>query len=90
VAPDADDDKIRQRAYEIWEDEGRPHGREREHWAAAERELAGGGSRPAATKAQAKQTRASTTLKEDPEAENLGKPSKKSRGSSAVRESPRK
>ena len=32
---------IRQRAYEIWEAEGRPEGREEAHWAAAERELVG-------------------------------------------------
>ncbi len=25
-------DLIRQRAYFLWEDEGRPHGREIEHW----------------------------------------------------------
>jgi len=30
---------IAQRAYEIWEAEGRPHGRHREHWEAAAREL---------------------------------------------------
>ena len=32
--------KIRERAYEIWDREGRPLGREIEHWAQAERELA--------------------------------------------------
>jgi len=90
VAPSTDDDKIRQRAYAIWESEGRPHGRAQEHWAAAERELGGGEAKPAAKKASAKQTRASTTLKEDPEAENLGRPSKQSRGTTAVREPPRK
>jgi hypothetical protein len=31
-----------QRAYEIWESEGRPHGRDQEHWARAEAELNGG------------------------------------------------
>jgi hypothetical protein len=30
---------IARRAYEIWEAEGRPHGRDREHWEAAAREL---------------------------------------------------
>jgi DUF2934 family protein len=34
------DGRIRQRAYEIWEREGRPHGRDREHWRQAEAELA--------------------------------------------------
>ena len=35
-----DDEMIRQRAYEIWEREGRPHGREAEHWRMAAEELA--------------------------------------------------
>ncbi len=30
--------RIQDRAYEIWEQEGRPSGREREHWERAERE----------------------------------------------------
>ena len=33
-------ERIRQRAYEIWEREGRPEGREQEHWEQAEREVA--------------------------------------------------
>lgn len=32
-------EQIRQRAHAIWEQEGRPHGREQEHWERAEREL---------------------------------------------------
>ena len=35
-----DDEKIRRRAYEIWEREGRPEGREAEHWRMAAEELA--------------------------------------------------
>jgi len=31
--------RIRQRAYEIWEDEGRPEGRARIHWLRAEAEF---------------------------------------------------
>ncbi|MBV9785134.1 MAG: DUF2934 domain-containing protein [Acidisphaera sp.] len=30
---------IRQRAYEIWESEGRPHGRDQAHWERARREI---------------------------------------------------
>jgi hypothetical protein len=30
------DREVARRAYEIWEDEGRPEGRDREHWARAE------------------------------------------------------
>lgn len=42
----ADDreDQIRRRAHEIWEAEGKPHGRDRLHWDQAAEELAGGDS----------------------------------------------
>lgn len=33
------EEKIRQRAYEIWEREGRPEGRGHEHWSQARREI---------------------------------------------------
>ncbi|MCT8002184.1 DUF2934 domain-containing protein [Sphingomonas sanguinis] len=33
------DEKLRQRAYDIWQAEGEPHGRDREHWEMAEREF---------------------------------------------------
>jgi hypothetical protein len=39
MPPDRDE-RIRQRAYEIWEREGRPHGRDDEHWRMAVDELA--------------------------------------------------
>jgi hypothetical protein len=32
-------EKIRRRAYAIWEGEGRPHGRDRIHWLRAEAEV---------------------------------------------------
>lgn len=35
-------EKIRQRAYAIWEAEGHPQGRDMDHWRQAERELDGG------------------------------------------------
>ncbi len=34
-----DQERIRQRAHEIWEQERRPEGRDQEHWAQACREL---------------------------------------------------
>jgi Protein of unknown function (DUF2934) len=40
--------RIQQRAYELWETEGRPQGREQDHWQQAERELAGRGASNAA------------------------------------------
>lgn len=33
------EDKIRQRAYSIWEEEGHPHGRADDHWHRAAREM---------------------------------------------------
>jgi len=36
------EDHIRRRAHEIWEQEGRPHGRDREHWDQATREFESG------------------------------------------------
>jgi hypothetical protein len=33
------DDRIRRRAHEIWEREGRPHGKDAEHWEQAQREV---------------------------------------------------
>ncbi len=32
-------EKVRQRAYAIWLDQGQAHGRDREHWLEAEREI---------------------------------------------------
>jgi hypothetical protein len=34
-----DEDRIRDRAYALWEADGRPDGRDKEHWQRAEREL---------------------------------------------------
>ena len=33
--------RIRERAFQIWIEEGQPHGRDKEHWALAELELSG-------------------------------------------------
>ncbi|HEX5280539.1 MAG TPA: DUF2934 domain-containing protein [Micropepsaceae bacterium] len=54
-------EQIRKRAYEIWETEGRPHGRDTLHWAQAETEcrprlrvVAANNSSPAAVKKTAR------------------------------------
>jgi hypothetical protein len=48
------DDEIRKRAHEIWENEGRPEGREKDHWERAEREVAASaGAKPPAAKKSA-------------------------------------
>lgn len=44
MLPDQEE-RIRLRAYEIWEREGRPEGREAEHWDRARREIEEGGTR---------------------------------------------
>ena len=31
--------RVRRRAYEMWEEQGRPHGRQGDHWITAEAEL---------------------------------------------------
>jgi hypothetical protein len=43
-----DQERIHQRAHELWERDGRPEGRHEEHWAQACREIEaeGGGSSP--------------------------------------------
>ena len=35
------EERIRQRAYELWEQSGRGHGSSEDHWLQAEREIAG-------------------------------------------------
>ena len=59
-----DEQQIRQRAYEIWEQEGRPGGREDEHWAQARREIEAEGLAPAAT-AEAPEDSSSTVTAPD-------------------------
>ena len=49
--------KIEVRAYLIWEGEGRPHGREKEHWQRAEAETLG---KAPAKKASAAKTNGTT------------------------------
>lgn len=45
---DQDDieERVRARAYEIWEEEGRPHGRDNEHWQRAAHEVRGQSTEP--------------------------------------------
>ena len=38
--------RIEQRAYEIWENEGGPHGRDVDHWLRAEAEITGSATTP--------------------------------------------
>jgi hypothetical protein len=47
----ASDEDIRRRAFEIWNEQGQPHGRDREHWEQAARELGAPAGSAAAPKA---------------------------------------
>ncbi len=40
MAQDTDEDRIRNKAHEIWESEGHPHGRDEDHWAQAKEIIA--------------------------------------------------
>jgi hypothetical protein len=51
--------KIEVRAYLIWEADGRPHGREKEHWQRAEAEISG--AKPAKKASTAKKSGATKT-----------------------------
>jgi hypothetical protein len=42
--------RIRERAYELWAMSGYPHGRDEEHWCAAEREIVSATHVPAKSK----------------------------------------
>ncbi|MEW5728926.1 MAG: DUF2934 domain-containing protein [Pseudomonadota bacterium] len=47
LLPDEDNaERIRHRAHQIWEEEGRPEGRDQEHWRRAAREILGDPDRP--------------------------------------------
>jgi hypothetical protein len=41
-----DEERVRQRAHEIWEEAGRPDGQHDAHWEQAQREIEAEGSRP--------------------------------------------
>ena len=43
--------RIRERAYTLWETQGRPHGRDQEHWLQAEAEITAAGTRVRSTRA---------------------------------------
>ncbi len=47
------DEDIRRRAHELWEQEGRPHGKDSEHWERARREIEDGAAAPVPAKRRA-------------------------------------
>lgn len=63
-----DDEQIRRRAYEIWEREGRPEGRESEHWRMAVEELAAPRANTNTREVPAQRVRGPAQLDETPAA----------------------
>jgi hypothetical protein len=53
-------DKIRERAYHVWEREGRPAGRELEHWLVAESEFEAASAAPTRKRSTATKAKASS------------------------------
>lgn len=69
----SNEERIRQRAYEIWEQEGRPHGEDMRHWLLAFQEIAASteGDGQAAKKARSKKV---TTPAASPKSKAKAKP----------------
>ncbi|HVS43662.1 MAG TPA: DUF2934 domain-containing protein [Candidatus Dormibacteraeota bacterium] len=65
------EERIRTRAYELWEGEGRPEGREVDHWLRAAQEVAAEEDRPA-TRARKPRTVATTAAKRTPATSGAG------------------
>ena len=57
------DDAIRQRAYQLWEQDRRPHGRDLDYWLKAEQEVTSKKAAPPKRKAVGTATKAKTTAK---------------------------
>jgi hypothetical protein len=72
------DDAIRERAYHIWEREGRPQGRDFEHWVRAQVELMAESSNNSGRKAAAAGVRPAAAKATRPRADTKGaaKPSR--------------
>jgi hypothetical protein len=49
---DESSNRIRELAYEIWQEQGCPDGQAEEHWLAAEREILSGGEPPLMTESE--------------------------------------
>ena len=79
-------EEISRRAYEIWEAEGRPHGRDAEHWLAAEQDVRqADGAAPAAAKTADPKPARKTTKTADTD-----KPAKAATTAAAKRSSAKK
>lgn len=87
---------IREKAYAIWEKEGRPHGRDQAHWYEAEKEAGSQSPQQAGAGRQSSPARESSPTRQgkaEPATGASAKPKSKERnasGSRTVRESRRK
>jgi hypothetical protein len=68
----SDDEKIRARAYELWDSNGRQHGRDEEHWLQAERELGAAGARASGAPNPPAATAGETPVQASPSAKGNG------------------
>jgi hypothetical protein len=76
-------DRIAARAYALWEEEGRPHGRDEQHWQRAESEVSGTGASAAApTNAPTKKPRARKA--DAPKVADAGAKPARSRGAASA------
>jgi DUF2934 family protein len=78
------EDRIRQRAYRIWEDEGCPDGHDREHWDRAEREVDDKPAEAPSSDATGAENPATNTGSPEPISERTARPAG-SRGSDGRR-----
>jgi hypothetical protein len=85
------DRKIRERAYELWEQSGRPEGQAEQHWRVAEREFSAGdegppaGERAGASRPAPKRSRAvEPEAKRKTAAAKAGAPAKKTAAGEAA------
>jgi Protein of unknown function (DUF2934) len=60
------EDWIKSRAYELWEQEGQPHGKDAEHWEQARREYEQRSTAPASNGAKPPATRRKAAVKPEP------------------------
>lgn len=67
-----EEERIRQRAFELWEEAGRPEGKEYTHWIRARREIAEENTREAGRKTSASDI-AQSVPRDNPPAEDGGK-----------------
>lgn len=78
------EERIRERAHRIWEEEGRPHGRDWEHWERARREIEGTSARGRAGPAPSSTGPQTTARETTPTGNTSGRPQTSSTSASGL------